>query len=97
MPAAGGLAAGRGRKLPWPGRRPCLGCEAMSLRIAVIEDDPPTSSQLAGWLRAARPDAQIDCWLTRDAAESALAAFEKAAQAAFSAAGAMRSAASGIR
>lgn len=46
----------------------------MSLRIAVIEDDPPTSSQLAGWLRAARPDAQIDCWLTRDAAESALAA-----------------------
>lgn len=46
----------------------------MSLRIAVVEDDPPTSSQLAGWLRAARPDAQIDCYLTRDEAEAALAA-----------------------
>jgi DNA-binding response OmpR family regulator len=46
----------------------------MSLRIAVVEDDPPTSSQLAGWLRAARPDAQIDCFLDRDAAEAALTA-----------------------
>lgn len=45
----------------------------MSLRIAVVEDDLPTSRQLAGWLRAARPDAQIDCFLSRDEAEAALA------------------------
>lgn len=45
----------------------------MSLRIAVVEDDPPTSSQLAAWLRAARPEALIDCFLDRDTAEAALA------------------------
>lgn len=44
------------------------------LRIAVIEDDPPTSRQLAGWLQAARPAARIDCFLDRDSAEAALAA-----------------------
>ncbi|MGQ0749027.1 MAG: response regulator transcription factor [Betaproteobacteria bacterium] len=42
-------------------------------RIAVIEDDPPTSDQLAGWIRAARPGIQVDQWFTRDEAESALA------------------------
>lgn len=42
------------------------------LRIAVVEDDPPTRDQLAGWLRAARPDAQIACYGDRDAAEAAL-------------------------
>ncbi len=41
--------------------------------IAVIEDDPPTSDQLAGWIRAARPGIQVDQWFTRDDAESALA------------------------
>jgi DNA-binding response OmpR family regulator len=41
-------------------------------RIAVIEDDLPTSNQLAGWIRAARPDAQVDQWFTRDDAEAAL-------------------------
>lgn len=42
-------------------------------RIAVIEDDQPTSDQLAGWIRAARPSIQVDQWFTRDEAESALA------------------------
>jgi DNA-binding response OmpR family regulator len=42
-------------------------------RIAVIEDDRPTSNQLAGWIRAARPELQIDQWFTRDEAEAALA------------------------
>lgn len=46
--------------------------EGMS-RIAVIEDDQPTSDQLAGWIRAARPSIQVDQWFTRDEAESALA------------------------
>ncbi|MGZ5181795.1 MAG: response regulator transcription factor [Ramlibacter sp.] len=42
-------------------------------RIAVIEDDLPTSNQLAGWIRAAHPAAQIDQWFGRDEAEAALA------------------------
>ena len=42
-------------------------------RIAVIEDDQPTSDQLSGWIRAARPGIQVDQWFTRDEAESALA------------------------
>lgn len=41
-------------------------------RIAVIEDDLPTSNQLAGWIRAARPGLVVDQWFTRDDAESAL-------------------------
>jgi len=42
-------------------------------RIAVIEDDLPTSNQLAGWIRAARPELQVDQWFDRDSAEAALA------------------------
>ncbi|QJW85239.1 response regulator transcription factor [Ramlibacter terrae] len=42
-------------------------------RVAVIEDDPPTSHQLAGWIRAARPGIEVDQWFTRDEAEAALA------------------------
>ena len=42
-------------------------------RVAVIEDDRPTSNQLAGWIRAARPELHIDQWFTRDEAEAALA------------------------
>lgn len=42
-------------------------------RIAVIEDDPTTSAQLTGWIRAARPELTVDPWLDRDAAEAALA------------------------
>jgi DNA-binding response OmpR family regulator len=41
-------------------------------RIAVIEDDPTTSEQLAGWIRAARPDLTVDQHFDRDAAEAAL-------------------------
>jgi DNA-binding response OmpR family regulator len=41
-------------------------------RIAVIEDDLPTSNQLAGWIRAARPGLVVDQWFTRDDAQSAL-------------------------
>jgi len=43
-------------------------------RIALIEDDRPTSDQLAGWIRAAKPEAQVDQWFDRDAAEAALEA-----------------------
>ena len=42
-------------------------------KVAVIEDDLPTSNQLAGWIKAARPDVSIDQWFTRDDAEAALA------------------------
>ena len=41
-------------------------------RIAVIEDDPTTSAQLAGWIRAARPELTVDQWFDRDTAEGAL-------------------------
>ncbi len=43
-----------------------------SPRIAIIEDDRPTSDQLAGWARAARPEVQIDQWFSRDDAEAAI-------------------------
>jgi DNA-binding response OmpR family regulator len=42
-------------------------------KIAVIEDDVPTSNQLAGWIKSAKPDIQIDQWFNRDDAEAALA------------------------
>ncbi|HEY4079608.1 MAG TPA: response regulator [Burkholderiaceae bacterium] len=41
-------------------------------RIALIEDDRPTSDQLAGWILSARPELQIDQWFDRDSAEAAL-------------------------
>jgi two-component system, OmpR family, response regulator ChvI len=41
-------------------------------RIALIEDDRPTSDQFAGWIRAARPELEIDQWFDRDEAEAAL-------------------------
>ncbi|KQY85567.1 response regulator transcription factor [Pelomonas sp. Root1444] len=41
-------------------------------RIAVIEDDPTTSEQLAGWIRAARPELVVDQHFDRDSAEAAL-------------------------
>jgi DNA-binding response OmpR family regulator len=43
------------------------------VKVAVIEDDPPTSRQLCGWIAAARPELQVDAWFTRDDAEAALA------------------------
>lgn len=45
---------------------------AAAPRIAVVEDDPPTRAQLQQWLRAARPDAQIEAFQDREAAEAAL-------------------------
>jgi DNA-binding response OmpR family regulator len=41
--------------------------------VAVIEDDPPTSDQIAGWVRAAKPGIEVHQWFDRDAAEAALA------------------------
>lgn len=41
--------------------------------VAVIEDDPPTSQQLRGWIEAARPGIRVDQWYSRDEAEAALA------------------------
>jgi DNA-binding response OmpR family regulator len=43
------------------------------LTVAVIEDDPPMSAQLRGWIEAARPDVKVDQWFTRDDAEAAIA------------------------
>ena len=42
-------------------------------RVAIIEDDPPTSDQLKGWILSARPGLQVDQWFTRDEAEAATA------------------------
>lgn len=42
-------------------------------KVAVIEDDIPTSKQLTAWIEAARPGIQVDNWFTRDDAEAAIA------------------------
>src|SRR5215470_18872256 len=42
-------------------------------RVAIIEDDAPTSNQLADWIRAARTGIEIDQWYNRDDAEAAVA------------------------
>ena len=42
------------------------------VRVAVIEDDQPTSQQLRGWIEAARPGIQVDQWYNRDEAEAAI-------------------------
>jgi DNA-binding response OmpR family regulator len=42
------------------------------VKVAVIEDDPPTSDQLKGWILSARPGLQVDQWFTRDEAEAAI-------------------------
>jgi len=44
-----------------------------AVKIAVIEDDIPTSNQLKGWILSAKPDIQVDQWHTRDDAEAAIA------------------------
>ncbi|MBS0394890.1 MAG: response regulator transcription factor [Proteobacteria bacterium] len=41
-------------------------------RIAVIEDDVPTSNQLKGWILAARPGVRVDQWFSFDDAAAAL-------------------------
>ncbi|MCK6432749.1 MAG: response regulator transcription factor [Burkholderiaceae bacterium] len=40
--------------------------------VAVIEDDPPTSNQMRGWIEAAHPGVRVDQWFNRDDAEAAL-------------------------
>jgi len=42
-------------------------------KVAVIEDDVPTSNQLRGWIEAARPGIEVHQWFSRDDAEGALA------------------------
>jgi DNA-binding response OmpR family regulator len=42
-------------------------------RVAVIEDDLPTSNQLKAWIESARPGLTVDQWFNRDDAESAIA------------------------
>lgn len=41
-------------------------------KVAVIEDDLPTSNQLRGWIEAARPGLQVDQWFNRDDAQAAI-------------------------
>ena len=48
------------------------------IKVAVIEDDIPTSKQLKDWILAARPDLQVDQWFNRDDAEAAIAREEYA-------------------
>jgi len=43
------------------------------VKVAVIEDDPPTSDQLKNWILSARPGLEVDQWFTRDDAEAAIA------------------------
>lgn len=43
------------------------------LKVAVIEDDIPTSNQIKSWILAAKPDITVDQWFTRDDAEAAIA------------------------
>jgi len=42
-------------------------------RVAVIEDDLPTSNQLRAWIESAKPGIAVDQWFTRDDAEAAIA------------------------
>lgn len=42
------------------------------VRVAVIEDDLPTSNQIRGWIESARPDARVDQWFARDDAAAAI-------------------------
>ena len=41
-------------------------------KVAVIEDDLPTSNQLKAWILSARPGIEVDQWFTRDDAETAI-------------------------
>jgi DNA-binding response OmpR family regulator len=42
-------------------------------KVAVIEDDIPTSNQLKEWILSAHADITVEQWFTRDDAEAALA------------------------
>ncbi|HEY9101661.1 response regulator transcription factor [Chitinimonas sp.] len=41
-------------------------------KVAVVEDDIPTSNQLKGWIEAAKPGIRVDQWYNRDEAEAAV-------------------------
>lgn len=41
-------------------------------KVAIIEDDLPTSNQLKDWILAARPGLRVDQWFTRDDGEAAV-------------------------
>ncbi len=72
--AAGWLCSGGGRRAEESFR--CASARRAQNRamprLALIEDDRPTSDQLLGWIRAARPEIQVDQWFDRDSAEAAL-------------------------
>ena len=77
MPTPGAITPRRGRFLPERAPRGAshnLCMVPAPIRIAVVEDDPPTRDQLVGWLRAARPDAHITTLGDRDGAEAVLTA-----------------------
>jgi len=42
------------------------------VRVAVVEDDVPTSNQLKGWIESARPGTRVDQWFNRDEATAAV-------------------------
>ena len=42
------------------------------IKVAVIEDDLPTSNQLKAWIESARPGIRVDQWFNRDDAEAAI-------------------------
>ncbi|OQA33338.1 MAG: Transcriptional regulatory protein BaeR [Betaproteobacteria bacterium ADurb.Bin341] len=42
------------------------------LKVAVIEDDIPTSKQLKSWIESAKSGVRVDQWFTRDDAEAAI-------------------------
>lgn len=43
------------------------------LKVAVIEDDIPTSNQIKGWIESAKAGVKVEQWFTRDDAEAAIA------------------------
>jgi len=51
----------------------CRAEEEAMFKVAVIEDDVPTSNQLKGWIEAAKPGIRVDQWFSRDEAEAAIA------------------------
>ncbi|MCL2346101.1 MAG: response regulator [Desulfobulbus sp.] len=42
-------------------------------KVAIIEDDQPTSRQLRAWALSAAPEIEVTQWFTRDEAEAAIA------------------------
>ncbi|PHV12971.1 response regulator transcription factor [Chitinimonas sp. BJB300] len=42
-------------------------------KVAVVEDDLPTSQQIKGWILSTQEGIEVDQWFTRDDAESAIA------------------------